>query len=62
MKVHQILKRPYTLEFVRQGDGSWFARIVEFEGCAAVGKTREEAEEMLGDAALCWLIVSLEMR
>lgn len=60
MQVHEILKRPYTLEFICRDDGSFLARIVEFEGCATVGETLEEAEEMLGDAALCWLIVSLE--
>lgn len=60
MKVHEILQRPYTRELIRRDDGSWLGRIVEFDGCVTAGETREEAEETLGDAALLWLVVSLQ--
>ena len=59
-QIYEILQRPYTREFIQEDDGSWFARIVEFQGCMTVGETREEADQMLDDAALGWLEVALK--
>lgn len=60
LQAHEILQRGYTCEFLHEHDGSWSARVVELGGCSAIGETREEAEEMLGDSALYWIILTLE--
>ncbi|HEY1978403.1 MAG TPA: type II toxin-antitoxin system HicB family antitoxin [Candidatus Baltobacteraceae bacterium] len=62
LQIQKILARPYRREFRQDDDGSWFARIVEFPGCMTVGATREEADQMLDDAAVNWLTVMLEDR
>lgn len=59
-QIHEIMKRPYTRDFVQEDDGSWFARIVEFPGCMTVGTTRDEANRNLDDAALGWQDVMLQ--
>ena len=58
----RYLNLPYTRELVREGDGSWFARVLEFPGCITVGDTREEALEMLDDAMVSWIEAKLEDR
>jgi antitoxin HicB len=60
--VQQYLSLPYTRELVREDDGSWFARILEFPGCMTVGDTREEALQMLDDAMATWLAAKLQDR
>ncbi len=56
----RYLNLPYTRELVREDDGSWFARILEFPGCMTVGDSREEALEMLDDAMIAWVEAKLE--
>ena len=51
---------PYTREFIRNADGTWFARILEFPGCMIEGETEAEAMEMLEDAMEGWLTAKLE--
>jgi antitoxin HicB len=58
----RYLTMPYTRELVREDDGSWFARILEFPGCMTVGDTREDALEMLDDAMLAWVEAKLQDR
>ncbi len=53
---------PYIRELVREDDGSWFARVIEFPGCMTVGDTREEALEMLDDAMGAWIEAKLADR
>ncbi|HZZ00256.1 MAG TPA: type II toxin-antitoxin system HicB family antitoxin [Candidatus Baltobacteraceae bacterium] len=60
LQISDILAGPYTREFGQEEDGSWFAPIVEFPGCMTVGATREEADQMLADAAVGWLTAMLE--
>jgi antitoxin HicB len=60
LKIENILKKPYTRELVRNEDGSWFARIIEFPGCMTEGKTEIEALENLADAMAGWVEVHLE--
>ncbi len=59
-KVEAILRRPYARELVKEGDGTWFARIVEFKGCMTVGDTEAEALDNLEDAMLAWVTVVVE--
>ncbi|MGA7746349.1 MAG: type II toxin-antitoxin system HicB family antitoxin [Candidatus Aquilonibacter sp.] len=58
VKCRQALS--YTREIVRNSDGTWFARIVEFPGCMTEGKTAEEALSNLEDAMASWIEVRLE--
>jgi antitoxin HicB len=51
------LKMPYTRELIRNEDGTWFARIVEFTGCMTEGDTQAEALAMLDDAMKGWIDV-----
>lgn len=59
-EVTKALSRPYTRELVKNADGTWFARIVEFPGCMTEGDTYEEAFENLEDAMAAWVEVHLE--
>jgi antitoxin HicB len=60
--IQQYLELPYTRELVREDDGTWFARILEFPGCMTTGDTQQEALEMLEDAMTAWLRTRLEDR
>ena len=44
---------------MRNEDGTWFARIVEFPGCMTEGDTQAEALEMLDDAMKGWIQVQI---
>ncbi len=59
-EVKAILARPYTRELIKNEDGTWFARVVEFAGCMTEGNTSEEAIESLDDAMVAWVEVHLE--
>lgn len=54
-EVKAILARPYTRELIKNEDGTWFARVVEFVGCMTEGETAEEAIENLDDAMATWI-------
>ena len=56
----EIAAHPYTRELVRNEDGTWFARIVEFPGCMTEGRSQEEALANLDDAMNAWIKVKLE--
>jgi len=59
-EIEQYLNLPYTRELVREDDGTWFARILEFPGCMTTGDTQQEALQMLDDAMAAWLRARLE--
>jgi len=59
-EVSKIVARPYVRELVKNEDGTWFARIVEFAGCMTEGDTQEEALTNLEDAMVAWVEVKLE--
>ena len=61
-EARRYLRMPYTRELVREDDGSWFARILEFPGCMTVGDTQEEALVMLDDAMVTWIEAKLRDR
>jgi antitoxin HicB len=54
-EIPHYLALPYTCELVREDDGSWFARGLEFPGCMTVGDSRDEGLEMLDDAVATWI-------
>ena len=64
MKVEQGLKYyselPYTIQLIKNDDGTYFASIKELPGCLTEGDTQQEALEMLDDAKLGWLEIALE--
>lgn len=59
-EVEAILARPYTRELIKNEDGTWFARVVEFPGCMTEGSTAEEAIENLDEAMAAWVEVKKE--
>lgn len=59
-KVAELRTAPYRRELVQNSNGSWFARIVEFDGCMTEGDSAAEALTNLDDAMSEWLRVQLE--
>lgn len=59
-EVNAILARSYTRELIKNEDGTWFARVVEFPGCMTEGDTAEDAIENLDEAMAAWVEVKLE--
>lgn len=59
-EVERISALPYTREYVKNEDGTWFARIVEFAGCMTEGDTEVKAMENLDDAMASWIQIHLE--
>jgi antitoxin HicB len=59
-EIKAVLARPYTRELIKNEDGTWFARIVEFPGCVTEGETAGEALENLEDAMAAWVEVKIE--
>jgi predicted RNase H-like HicB family nuclease len=61
-EIKAILARPYTRELIKNEDGTWFARVVEFPGCMTEGDTPEEAIGNLDEAMAAWVEAKLEDR
>ena len=59
-EVERHMALPYTRELVKNEDGTWFARIVEFTGCMTEGDTADEAMKNLDEAMAGWIEVHLE--
>lgn len=59
-EVGRHMALPYTREIVRNKDGTWFARVVEFPGCMTEGDTADEAMKNLDEAMAGWIAVHLE--
>jgi antitoxin HicB len=58
-EVKRILALPYARELVRNEDGTWHARVVEFPGCMTEGDTPESALTNLEDAIAGWVEIHL---
>jgi antitoxin HicB len=54
------LELPYTVLLRRDNEGDFVAKIDELPGCAANGKTREEALANLDEAKALWIVDCLE--
>jgi len=61
-EVKKIAALPYHREVVPNGDGTWFARVLEFPGCMTEGDSQALALEMLEDATALWIRAHLEDR
>jgi len=59
-KISEILARPYSRLLVREQDGGFNARVIEFSGCFAEGDTAAEAAQNLETAAEAWVEGALE--
>ena len=55
-----LLKKPYARLVMPDEDGSFFAEIVEFPGCFAVGETASDALANLDEVALDWIASEIE--
>lgn len=54
------LREPYAFVTVREGEGGYYAEILEFPGCFASGDTREEASQNLEQVAVEWIKAEIE--
>ncbi|MPZ98227.1 MAG: toxin-antitoxin system HicB family antitoxin [Dehalococcoidia bacterium] len=58
--VRAILARPYSRILVPDPEGTFSARILEFDGAFSGGRTPEEAAANLEEAAYLWVEAELE--
>ncbi|MFA5132511.1 MAG: type II toxin-antitoxin system HicB family antitoxin [Candidatus Paceibacterota bacterium] len=61
-KAKRIFKKPYNRVFTFEKDGTVSASVLEFVGCYTFGKTLEEANSYLQEAAECWVAACLSMK
>lgn len=54
------LSKPYSFCFVREADGGFSAYVREFRGCYSQGESLEQAYYNLTEAAMNWIMASLE--
>jgi predicted RNase H-like HicB family nuclease len=59
-KIEEYMKAPYQRVLIPEGDGSFFAEILEFPGCFANGSTPNEAIRNLERAAVSWIQATLD--
>jgi antitoxin HicB len=59
-EVRRILALPYARKLVRNEDGTWHARVLEFPGCMTEGDTQESALTNLDDAMAGWVEIHIE--
>ena len=59
-KATDILRNPYSRLLVGEKDGGFSARIIEFPGCFAQGRSAAEAAANLEVAAESWVEATLE--
>lgn len=60
LQVEELMKKAYHRIIVRDPEGSFSSRVLEFDGCFAGGATSEEAAEALEEVMALWLEVELE--
>ncbi len=56
----EVMRRPYNRLLVRDPEGTYSARVLEFDGCFAGGDTPEEASTNLVEAMRLWVESELE--
>jgi len=52
---------PYTYEYIREENGTWFVAVKELPGCMSVGDNLQDAYEMIRDAQSGWIETALEL-
>ncbi len=57
--VDDYLRRPYTIQLRRYGDGTFFAEVAELPGCVTEADSADEALDMIRDAMTGWIEVAL---
>lgn len=64
MKIEEKLEYygelPYTIQLIKNEDGTYFGSIKELKGCMTEGETKQDALEMLEDAKTAWLEIAIE--
>jgi len=58
--IEEYLKEPYSRILIPEEDGGFSAKILEFDGCYAIGETVEEAYRNLENTARSWIGVCLD--
>ena len=58
--VAEYMARPYARLIIRDPEGTYSARVVEFPGCFSGGETEAEAARNLTDAMESWIESELE--
>ena len=58
-QVAEIMKRPYRKVISGDADEGFLIEVPDLPGCMTAGETEEEALELLRDAMVGWLTVSL---
>ncbi len=59
-RVAEYMAKPFARLIVRDPEGTYSARVVEFRGCYAGGDTEEEAARNLTEAMQAWIESELE--
>ncbi len=57
----EYLEQPYARVLTPEDDGSYYAEILEFSGCFAIGKNAEEAIKNLNQTAEDWIEQTIEL-
>lgn len=60
-KLDYYMALPYSILLKPDGEGGWFAKILELPGCMTFGDTQHEVLEMIEDAKLTWISGNLEL-
>lgn len=60
LQIEELLKKAYHRIIVRDPEGSFSSRVLEFDGCFAGGATPEEAAEAIEEVMALWLEAELE--
>ena len=55
MTAIELMNRPYARMVLPDGEGTYFAEIIEFPGCFATGETSQEALSNLESVAVDWI-------
>ncbi len=59
-RIAEIVQRPYRKIITGDADEGFLIQVPDLPGCMTAGETMEEAVELLPDAMMGWLTVSLE--
>ena len=59
-RVAEHMAKPYARLIIRDPEGTYSARVIEFPGCFSGGETEAEAAENLTDAMESWIESELE--
>jgi len=58
--VDYYMNLPYTIEIIKNNDGSYFCKIKELKGCMTEADTLEEVVKMIEEAKSLWFAAAIE--